>query len=143
MLRTDQPVFIFDGHCVLCSSGVAFIMKHDKRGAVRFLSGQSDLGRRIYALLGKPIDESYIFVDGAGVHMKTDGWFRVMETLGGAWRLPTVFKVIPRPIRDWAYDILARNRYRWFGKSEYCAVLTPEQRSRLVEDDHELRRQLG
>jgi predicted DCC family thiol-disulfide oxidoreductase YuxK len=136
---TDPPLFIFDGFCVLCSTGVAFIMKHDRRGRVRFLSAQTDLGSRIYRQLNKPLDDSYIFIDPNGVHMKTDGWFRVAGTLGGGWRFWTMFRLIPRPIRDWAYDILARNRYQWFGKSQQCAILTPEQRQRLVTDDEGLR----
>lgn len=142
MIRTDMPVFIFDGHCVLCSNGVAFIMKHDLRGRVRFLSAQSDLGAHIYRFLDKPLDDSYIFIDRHGVHMKSDGWFQVAETLGGGWRLWTIFRIIPRPVRDWAYDILARNRYRWFGKTDQCAILTADQRGRLVTDDEGLRRQL-
>jgi predicted DCC family thiol-disulfide oxidoreductase YuxK len=141
-IRSTRPLYIFDGHCVLCSTGVAFIMKHDRHRRVRFLPAQTDLGSRIYRRLDKPLDDSYILIDPAGVHMKTDGWFRVVETLGGGWRLWTIFRLIPRSIRDWAYDILARNRYRWFGKSDQCAVLTPEQRDRLVKDDAELRAQL-
>lgn len=142
MLSCDRPVFIFDGYCVLCSTGVAFIMKHDKRARVRFLSAQSDLGKGIYAFLQKPLDDSYIFIDASGVHTKTDGWFQVARTLGGGWRLWTVFQLIPRPIRDWAYDVLARNRYKWFGKSAQCAILSEEQRSRLVTEDRELAAQL-
>ena len=139
---TDRPVFIFDGYCVLCSTGVAFIMKHDRRARVRFLSAQTELGSAIYRALNKPLDDSYIFIDSKGVHTKTDGWFQVADTLGGGWRVWTIFRLIPRPLRDWAYDILARNRYKWFGKTGQCAILTDDQRARLVTDDPDLARQL-
>ena len=141
-LTTDRPLFVFDGHCVLCSTGVAFIMRHDRRSRIRFLSAQTPLGEQIYRRLNKPLDDSYIFIDPNGVHMKTDGWFRVASAMGGLWNLLAVFRLIPRPLRDWAYDILARNRYRWFGTSDQCAILSSEQRSRLVETDDHLSRQL-
>ncbi len=141
-LTTDQPLFVFDGHCVLCSTGVAFIMRHDPQARMRFLSAQAPLGEQVYRRLNKPLDDSYIFIDSVGVHMKTDGWFRVASAMGGPWRFLTIFRLIPRSLRDWAYDILARNRYRLFGTSDQCAILTDEQRSRLVDTDEDLARQL-
>lgn len=141
-LRRDRPLFVFDGHCVLCSSGVSFIMRHDPAGRIQFLSAQSELGQAIYAHVGLPMDDSYLLIDDAGTLSKSDGYFRVASALGGWWRLGHVFRVIPRSLRDWAYDWMARNRYRLFGTSEQCALLTSEQRSRLVSDDEQLRRQL-
>ena len=142
VLRRKQPLFIFDGICVLCSTGASFLMRHDRRGRVEFASAQSPLGSAIFAKLGKPIDESYLLIDSDGWHAKSDGYFQLARILGGWWRLALVFQIIPRPIRDWIYDRVATNRYRWFGKSEYCALLTDEQRARLVSDDPALWAQL-
>ena len=137
-----RPLFVFDGHCVLCSTGASFIMKHDRKGAVQFASAQSDLGSSIYRHVGMPIDDSYLLIDSTGCHTKSDGYFRLVQILGGWWRLVLVGKLVPRPIRDWLYDRIAQNRYQWFGTSEQCALLTPEQRSRLVTEDAELSTQL-
>ena len=141
-LKRDRPLFVFDGVCVLCSTGANFIMRHDPEGRVQFASAQSQLGRAIYRHMGLPIDSSYILLDRHGTHLKTDGYFQLARILGGWFRLGLPFQIIPRPIRDWFYDRLAKNRYRWFGKAEYCSILRPEQRARLVESDEGLSEQL-
>lgn len=143
-LSSPHPVFIFDGHCVLCSGGAAFIMRHDPEGKVRFLSAQSPLGSAIYAHYGLPLDASYILIAEDGTHTKTDGFFKLADILGGWFKLGKIFKIIPRPIRDWFYKHLARNRYSIFGQSEeQCAILSPKQRAQLVDDDEGLRAQLA
>ena len=143
VLYRATPLFVFDGHCVLCSSGASFIMRHDPGGRIEFASAQSELGRRLYEHLQLPIDDSYLLIDAAGWHIKSDGYFRVAKALGGWWRFWLLFRIIPRFLRDWIYDQVAANRYDWFGKSEQCALLSQEQRSRLVEQDRELEQQLS
>ena len=142
LIRRQRALFIFDGVCVLCSAGASFLMRHDPKGRVQFASAQSPLGSAIFSKLGKPIDESYLLIDSDGWHSKSDGYFQLARILGGWWQLALLFQMVPRPIRDWLYDRIAANRYRWFGKSEYCVLLTEEQRSRLVTDDPELWKQL-
>ena len=147
MPRTDlvspHPIFVFDGVCVLCSTGASFIMRHDPQGKVRFLSAQSPLGSAIYAHFGLPIDASYLLITPEGTFKKTTGFFRLADILGGWFRLGKIFWLIPRPIRDVVYDWVATNRYRLFGKSEQCALLSGEQRARLVADDVGLRAQFA
>lgn len=138
-ITRDRPLFVFDGHCVLCSSGAAFIMKHDRKHAVQFASAQSELGSAIYETLGMPIDESYLLIDATGVHTKSEGYFRLARILGGWWRIAGIGRLVPQPIRDWIYDHVARNRYRWFGRTEQCRLLTPEQRHRLIVNDETFR----
>ena len=129
----DRPLFLFDGICVLCSSGVGFLMRHDRLGRIRFASAQSKLGTALYAHYGMPIDESYLLIaDGQGF-TKSDGYFRLLKELGGAWPLLHVLRLIPRFLRDWIYDRVAANRYKWFGKTAYCTLLTPQQRTRLID----------
>jgi predicted DCC family thiol-disulfide oxidoreductase YuxK len=113
-------------------------MKHDRHGRVQFASAQSELGSAIYRRIGIPVDDSYLLIDSTGCHSKSEGYFRLARILGGWWRLALIGKVVPRPIRDWMYDSVAQNRYRWFGRAEQCSLLTPEQRSRLVSDDEGL-----
>ena len=142
MLHRDRPLFVFDGHCVLCSGGAAFIMRHDPEGRIQFASAQSELGKRLYDKCGLPMDDSYLLIDRNGWHIKSDGYFQIARHLGGWWRLALIFRLVPRSLRDWAYDKVALNRYRWFGRADYCALLTPDQRGRLVTDDAQLNAQL-
>ena len=142
ILLRDHPLFVFDGHCVLCSGGASFVMRHDPGGRIQFASAQSDLGQRLYAACGLPIDDSYLLIDAQGWHIKSDGYFAVAKHLGGWWRLALIFRLIPRRLRDRVYDKVALNRYRWFGRTEYCALLAPDQQGLLVSADEALERQL-
>ena len=147
MVRTDlvspHPIFVFDGYCVLCSTGASFIMRHDPEGKVRFLSAQSPLGAAVYAHFNLPLDASYLLITPDGTFKKATGYFRLADILGGWFRLGKIFKLIPRVIRDRLYDWVATNRYRLFGKSEQCTLLTADQRARLVTEDASLRAQLA
>ena len=137
-LRRDTPLFVFDGICVLCSTGASFIMHHDPAGRVQFASAQSALGQAIYHRLGLPIDSSYLLIDADGTHTRTAGYFQLARILGGWFRLGLVFRIIPQSFRDWCYDRVAKNRYRWFGQTDHCGLLTTAQRERLVESDEGL-----
>jgi predicted DCC family thiol-disulfide oxidoreductase YuxK len=118
-------------------------MRHDPAGKVRFLSAQSPLGQAVYDHFGLPLDASYLLIAPDGTFTKTTGYFRLADILGGWFRFGKVFWLVPRFIRDWVYDRVATNRYRLFGKSEQCALLSAEQRARLVTEDAALRAQLG
>ena len=142
-LVSPHPIFVFDGHCVLCSTGASFVMRHDPAGKVRFLSAQSPLGMDVYAHYALPLDASYLLITPNGTFTKTTGYFRLADILGGWFRFGKVFQLVPRAIRDRVYDWVASNRYRLFGKSEQCALLTADQRARLVTDDADLWAQLA
>jgi predicted DCC family thiol-disulfide oxidoreductase YuxK len=141
-LVSPHPIFVFDGYCVLCSTGASFIMRHDPKRKVGFLSAQSPLGMAVYAHFALPLDASYLLITPEGTFTKTTGYFKLADILGGWFRLGKVFWLVPRPIRDFVYDRVARNRYRLFGKSEQCALLSPDQRERLVAEDENLGEQL-
>lgn len=129
----SRSLFIFDHHCVLCGGGVGFIMKHDKRRAIAFTSAQQDLGAALCQHYGIDWDETFLFLHKGRPYVKFDGYFAVASAMGGLWHIPRVFQIIPRVILDPVYDMVARNRYKWFGETaEACAVLTPDQRARLI-----------
>lgn len=129
----DRPLFIFDGVCVLCSSGVRWLLRRDPAGCFRFATAQSPLGRAIYAHYSIEMDETYLLLDEGRVYVKSDGYLRVAAILGGVWRfLGAIARLIPRALRDAAYDVIARHRYRWFGKTEYCALIPPELKERVL-----------
>ena len=129
----DRPLFIFDGVCVLCSSGVRWLIRRDPKARFRFATAQSPLGRAIYAHYGIDMQETYLLLDEGRVHVKSDGYLRIAPSLGGFYRaLAVLARLVPRALRDAAYDIVARHRYRWFGKTEYCALIPPELKERVL-----------
>lgn len=126
------PLFVFDGICVLCSAGAAFVMRRDKEGRINMASAQSALGTSLYRHFGLPIDDSYLFLKDGRAFTKSRGYLEVYDTLGGWWRLLKVAGVLPEAVSDWLYDRVAANRYRWFGTAGQCALLSEEQRKRLL-----------
>jgi predicted DCC family thiol-disulfide oxidoreductase YuxK len=128
----SKALFVFDGVCVLCSGGASWLMRHDRSSRINFTSAQSPLGRALYAHYGVSMDETYLLIDGGRAFTASGGYVRLCGILGGWWRLLRVGAVIPERLRDAVYALIARNRYRWFGRSDYCQLLTPEQRERLL-----------
>lgn len=127
-----RPLFVFDGTCVLCSGGASWIMRADRAGKVAFTPAAGPLGAAIYRHYGMAIDDTYLLLVRGEVYGLSEGYFRLGRELGGMWRLLALLRILPRPLRDAVYRMIARNRYRWFGKVEACVLLTPEQRARLL-----------
>lgn len=128
----STPLFVFDGICVLCSTGASFLMRRDEEGWINLASAQSPLGTALYRHFGLPIDDSYLFLRDGRAFTKSRGYFEVFDALGGWWRLLKAARILPERASDWLYDRLAANRYRWFGTAGQCALLSEEQRARLL-----------
>ncbi|WP_308516383.1 thiol-disulfide oxidoreductase DCC family protein [Sphingomonas flavescens] len=127
----DRPLFVFDGYCVLCSTGVSWLMKYGG-DCVRYASAQSPLGAALFDHYRVDPDKTYLLIADGNASGESTGYLRLCRLLGGFWKLFLVFGLIPRPLRDWAYRVVARNRYGWFGKVEQCALLSAEQRARML-----------
>ena len=127
----DKPLFVFDGYCVLCSTGASWLMRHAP-GRVRFASAQSPLGAALCRHFDTDPDKTYLLIANGTAAGESTGYLRLFRLLGGRWRLLLVFGLVPRAIRDWAYRIVARRRYQWFGKVEQCAILSEEERAQLL-----------
>lgn len=124
MSTDDSPVIVFDGVCLLCSRWVGFVLRRDRAARIRFAAMQSASGRALLARYGLDADDplSFLYVaDGRG-YQDSDAILRVLTSFGGAWRLAGAARVIPRVLRDLGYRLIARNRYRWFGRREVCLV---------------------
>ena len=128
----SRPLFVFDGVCVLCSGGAAFLMRRDKEGRVNMASAQSPLGSALYRHFGLAMDDTYLFLRDGRAYTRSAGYFELFTFLGGWWRLLKAGAIVPERLRDWVYDRVAANRYRWFGKAEMCALLSEDQRRRLL-----------
>jgi predicted DCC family thiol-disulfide oxidoreductase YuxK len=130
----DGQVAFFDGVCNLCNGAVNFLLDHDHRHRLRFAPLQgaafARLAREHPWLQGT---DSFVLWDGARPHARSSAILRSLVALGGAWRLAAVGLIVPRPLRDLAYDFLARRRYRWFGRRESCRMPTPELRARFLD----------
>jgi len=130
----DHPIILFDGVCNLCTWSVQFIIKRDPVARFRFVSLQSPIGQRLLAELGvssQTID-SFVLIEGRSWHINSDAALRVTRHLSGLWPLLTVLRLLPRPLRDWAYARVASNRYRWFGQPDACMVPSPAIRDRFL-----------
>lgn len=130
-----RPVIVFDGMCNLCSRSVAFIIRRDPERRFRFAPMQSEAGARLLQRHGLDPDDvrTLLLVEGGRPYLRSDAWLRVVRRLRGPWRLAAGLRLVPRPVRDWVYGVVARNRYRWFGRREQCLVPTPEERDRFLE----------
>jgi predicted DCC family thiol-disulfide oxidoreductase YuxK len=131
----DKPLIVFDGICHLCTGFVRFVIRWDRAALFQFLPAQSPRGEALYARLGlKSVDwDSNLLVLEGRVYTELDAFIEIARRFGGLWRLMPVLYAIPRPIRDWLYNRLARNRYRWFGKRDVCYLPTPELASRFLD----------
>ena len=118
----DKPIIIFDGYCALCSGWAAFVLRHDPDARFRLLSAQSPLGQALYRHYGlDPQDyETNILIAGGLAWFKSEGSIRMAEALSFPWRLAAAFRILPRAWRDRLYEMVARNRLKWFGKRTTC-----------------------
>lgn len=117
----------FDGYCGLCDRFVTFLVRWDRRRALRFapLQGETAAGRFAEGLRGADDPASVIYEDAEGVHTRSTAALRALRALGGAWRLIGILELVPRVLRDGIYDWVARHRFRWFGRRESCRLPGP------------------
>ncbi|MGN6518171.1 MAG: thiol-disulfide oxidoreductase DCC family protein [Dokdonella sp.] len=130
-----DPVLVYDGVCLLCSRWVRFVLAHDRAGRFRFASMQSANGRALLRRHGLDPDDpnSLLLLERGHASTDSEAIVRVLDGLGGAWRLARVLRLVPRALRDPAYRWLARNRYRWFGRSDACWLPAPEHAARFLD----------
>jgi predicted DCC family thiol-disulfide oxidoreductase YuxK len=129
-----RRIILFDGVCNFCDSSVQFIIKRDLNGAFQFAPLQGETGKKLLNELDlKENLDSIVYIEDDRYYKRSAAALKVCENLGGVWRLFVIFKIIPTPIRDIFYDIVAKNRYKWFGKKESCMIPSPEIRSRFLE----------
>ena len=130
----SQPLIVFDGVCVLCSGFVRMVVRLDRKNRFRFATAQSPFGEALFRKYGLRTDSyetNLVLIDGAAF-MRLESLVAVMAELGWPWRVARVLLLLPRPIRDWLYDRIARNRYALFGKKDSCNIPSAEWRGRLI-----------
>jgi predicted DCC family thiol-disulfide oxidoreductase YuxK len=128
------PIIVFDAECILCSANAQFVLTHDRAGRFRLASMQGEAGSALFRGHGiDPADpDTLIVVDGDRVLRDSDAILSIYAGLGWPWRAASIFKLVPRFVRDRVYRFIARNRYRLFGRRETCWLPAPEHRARML-----------
>jgi predicted DCC family thiol-disulfide oxidoreductase YuxK len=134
-MKPSEPIVLFDGVCKFCNASVNFIIDRDPQARVRFAALQSAPGQALLRKFGLRTTQfdTLVLVEGGQCHIKSTAALRLCTYLGGFWPLLTGALFIPAFLRDFAYGVLASNRYRWFGVLDACRVPTPEVRRRFLE----------
>lgn len=136
MPDSDRPLLLFDGVCNLCNNFVQTIIRNDKQRLFRFSSLQSGTGQRVLQYIQQntgTVPDSLILLYKGKLYFKSDAALKTASLLKGKWLLLTVGYIVPRAIRNVIYDIVARNRYKWYGKRDECMIPTPELNSRFLD----------
>lgn len=129
-----RDLIVFDGVCVLCSGFARTVARLDRRDRFRFATAQSPLGEALFRQFGLPTDvyeTNLVLIDGVG-HTRMDSLIATFVALGWPWRVVAALKLLPRPLRDWLYRRIARNRYALFGRLDRCEVPSGRLRDRLI-----------
>jgi predicted DCC family thiol-disulfide oxidoreductase YuxK len=128
-------IVVFDAKCLLCSGSVHFLLRHDRKGVFQYASIQGATGSALLTKAGLPIDglQTLLLVDGERIWQNTAATLRVAHGLGWPWRLAWVLWLVPAPLRDAAYRLIARNRYRWFGSSDTCLIPPRDHARRFLD----------
>jgi len=129
-----KPIIFYDDVCVICNGFVNLILRVDRRERFYFAPLLGETARKILPpLADDPSKWSMVYVDEAGIHDQSAASLEVYRRLGGPWRLLSLARLVPRWIRDPVYRVIARNRYRWFGKRETCRIPTAEEKARFLQ----------
>ena len=130
----DQgPVMFYDGVCGLCNAAVQALIKMDRGSRIRYAPLQGETARRVLKVEeGETEFASMVLVDSSGVHHRSAAAIRAAVHTGGAYRGLVVLLVVPAFVRDWVYCLVAKNRYRWFGKHDSCPIPSPQLRARFL-----------
>jgi predicted DCC family thiol-disulfide oxidoreductase YuxK len=120
----NKTILLFDGYCNLCHSSVQFVLKHEKKQELYFTSLQSPIGVEIltyYKINSTKID-SLVLIEKNKAYTKSSAALKLSKHLKGLYSLGFIFMIIPTFIRNWVYDFIAKNRYKWYGKKNSCLI---------------------
>lgn len=135
LIPKDKKLILFDGICNLCNSSVQYVIKHDKNDVFFFAPLQSETGQKIinhYNIDTSKIDSILLYSIESGLTCKSTAALKIASKLGFPRNLLTVFIIVPTFIRNWVYDYIAKNRYKWFGKREECMIPTKNLKEKFL-----------
>lgn len=126
---------VMDANCGLCERGALWILKNDPSASIRIIPMQTPLGSALLRHYGMSPDDptSWLLIEDGKARTSLDAIMRTGYLLGGIWRVLSVFRIIPRGIQNRVYGVIARNRYRFFGTGDLCALPDPEVQKRIIK----------
>ena len=132
----QRALILFDGVCNLCNDVVQFIIERDANNYFQFASLQSKSGQsRLPPTSPPPSGDTLVLIEAEEVFVRSTAALKIARRLRAPWPFIGLFLLVPSPLRDWIYNQIARNRYRWFGKREQCMVPSLELRDRFLDPD--------
>ncbi|MEM1136113.1 MAG: DCC1-like thiol-disulfide oxidoreductase family protein [Bacteroidota bacterium] len=133
MKEHQFSIILFDGVCNLCNGSVNFIIDYDKANSFKFASLQSEKGKTLLKKYQLDLQlNSIVLIENGKAFQKSTAALRISKKLSFPFFLLSFFLFTPRSIRDFAYDMIAKNRYAWFGKSDSCRIPTPELQTKFI-----------
>ncbi|GGD10717.1 thiol-disulfide oxidoreductase DCC family protein [Hyunsoonleella pacifica] len=132
----DKKLILFDGVCNLCNSSVQYVIKHDKKQRFMFTALQSETGKKIidhFNIDTRKVDSIILYTPEKGITYKSTAALKVAAQLGFPTNILSIFLIIPSFISNWVYDVIAKNRYKWYGKKDACMIPTPELKSKFLD----------
>ncbi|MFC4411823.1 thiol-disulfide oxidoreductase DCC family protein [Chungangia koreensis] len=129
-----ERIVLFDGVCNFCNSSVQFIINRDPAGKIQFASQQSVVGENLMAAHGITGNDSMVYIEDGQAYTKSTAALRIAKHLTMPWSICSVLTILPLPIRDSIYSLIAKYRYRWFGKRDSCMIPPPSIRNRFLHD---------
>lgn len=127
-----MAIVLFDGECHFCDASVQFIIKRDPKGYFQFASLQSEVGRELLERYQVPKADSIVLIENGHYFLQSTAALKIARRLQGFWRFAYVFIAVPTGVRNFAYNKLAKNRYKWFGKKELCELPSQDIRQRFL-----------
>lgn len=130
----QKKIILFDGVCNLCNASVRFVLKHDKKNQFLFASLQSDAASKLLLQLNEkniPLD-TVIFIDRGVVYKKSSAILHIVKHFNLFYKSLYLFIIVPKFIRDALYDLVAKHRYQWFGKKDFCALELDKNKNRFI-----------
>lgn len=128
-------ILLFDGTCGLCNTAVQWILRHDVGGRMRFAPLDSTLGKQALARLPELAGvDSMVLLHRQGAWIKSTAALEIARYVGGIWGMGVVGYILPRALRDWCYDQMAKRRTAMFGRLDQCMLPTPDERARFYLD---------
>ncbi len=134
-MSTTTTILFFDGHCNLCNNSVDFVITRDKKHMFRFAPLQGETAKDVLDDVNIDLEhpDSFVLSKDNEVYFRSTAALMVARQLGFPWSLMSVFLVVPPFIRDAVYNLIARNRYKWFGRKETCRLPSPEERRLFLD----------
>ena len=131
----NKKLILFDGVCNLCNTSIQYVIKHDKQDLFLFAPLQSTIGKELikkYGIDTSKIDSILLYTTNKGIDHKSTAALKVAVQLGFPTNILSIFLIVPPFIRNWVYDFIAKNRYKWYGKKDACMIPTPELKRKFL-----------